>query len=63
MGQYQLYLVIVSTEAAQKVDCPFVGAQASDDNYIFAKTKDAFDLECFSKDISVASNALKAAFC
>ena len=50
------------TEAAQKADCPFVGAQASDDNYIFAKTKDAFDLSVSPKDISVASNALKAAF-
>ena len=50
------------TEAAQKADCPFVGAQASDDNYIFAKTKNAFDLSVSPKDISVAADALKAAF-
>ena len=49
-------------EAAQKADCPFVGAQTSDGNYIFAKTKDAFSLDVSPKDMSQTAAALKAAY-
>lgn len=37
-------------EALQKADCPYVGASASDDNYIFSKTKDAFTLGVAPKE-------------
>ena len=50
------------TEAAQKADCPFVGAEAGDGNYIFAKTKDAFDISASPKDMSKTADALKAAY-
>ena len=48
-------------EAAQKADCPFIGAQAGDGDYIFAKTKDAFAISASPKDISQTADALKAA--
>lgn len=48
-------------EAAQKAECPFVSASASDGTYIFSKTKDAFDLTAIPKDISRTADALKAA--
>lgn len=50
------------TEAAQKADCPFVSAEAGDGNYIFAKTKDAFDISASPKDMSKTADALKAAY-
>ena len=37
-------------ECAQQADCPFVGASASDGNYIFAKTMEALDLDVLPKD-------------
>jgi zinc protease len=48
-------------EAAQKADCPFVGAQAGDGDYLFSKTKDAFEVDVVPKDMSKAAEALKAA--
>lgn len=36
-------------EAAQKPDCPFITAQASDGNYIIAKTKDAYTIYILPK--------------
>ena len=50
------------TEASQKADCPYVNAYVRDGNYIFAKTKDAFDLDVEPKDIAQTAQALKAAF-
>ena len=47
-------------EAVQKSDCPYAEASASDDNYIFSKTKDAFDLSATPKDMSLVAPALKA---
>ncbi len=37
-------------EAAQKADCPYVSADASDDTYLFSKTKDAFDISVTPKE-------------
>ena len=37
-------------ELAQQPDCPFVGAEASDGTYLFAKTSDAFTLGVMPKD-------------
>ena len=48
-------------EVAQKADCPFVQASADYDTYLFAKTKDAFDLTVIPKD-GQAEAALKAAY-
>lgn len=48
------------TEAAQKADCPYVNADAYDDNYIFSKTKDALGLSATPKDMSQSAAALKA---
>ena len=48
------------SEAVQKSDCPFVDANASDDNYIFAKTKGAFALSATPKDMSLVAPSLKA---
>ena len=48
-------------EAAQKADCPFVGAQAGDGDYLFSKTKDAFEVDIMPKDMSQAAAATKAA--
>ena len=49
-------------EAALKPDCPFVGASASDDEYIFAKTKGAFSLAVSPKTTELTAEALKAAY-
>ncbi|WP_091822130.1 M16 family metallopeptidase [Prevotella sp. kh1p2] len=49
------------TEAAQKADCPYVNAEASDDNYIFSKTKDAFTVSVQPKDMQHTAEALQAA--
>lgn len=38
------------TEAAQKADCPYVGASAGDGTYIFSKTKDALSVDVMPKD-------------
>ena len=37
-------------EYAEKPECPFVGAQAADGNFLFAKTKGALDLSASPKD-------------
>ena len=47
-------------EAAQKADCPYVQAGADDDNYIFSKTKDAFQISATPKDMQQVAPALKA---
>lgn len=67
LSQYvkQAALGMLSTrfaEAAQKADCPFVGASAGDGNYIFAKTKDAFSLNVAPKDMGKTADAVKAAY-
>lgn len=49
-------------EAAQQSGCPFVGASASDDTYLFSKTKDAFTLGVAPKAPEKISEAVKAAF-
>ena len=49
-------------EATQKADCPFVGASAGDENYIFAKTKDAFSLNVMPKNMDMTADAVKAAY-
>src|SRR3712207_3437971 len=49
-------------EVSQKADCPFVGAGVSDGQFIFAKTKDAFDLSVMPKEMSLSNAALQAAF-
>ncbi len=48
-------------EAAQKSDCPYISAQASDGSYIFSKTKDAFDISLTPKDVTKTAESLKAA--
>ena len=48
-------------EVAQKPDCPFVNAEASDAQYIFAKTKDAFDVSMMPKDGAI-NEAVAAAY-
>ncbi len=48
-------------EVAQKPDCPFVDAGVDDGNYIFAKTKDAFEASVQPKSMDVTDKALKAA--
>ena len=48
------------TEAAQEPDAPFTSADASYGNYIFAKTKDAFDLSAMPKDMSQTAASVKA---
>lgn len=48
-------------EAAQKADCPFVGASADDDTYLFSKTKDAMSVNVVPKDMGKSAEALKAA--
>lgn len=37
-------------EASQKADCPYMAASAYDDDYIYAKTKDAFQITAYAKD-------------
>ena len=49
------------TEAAQKAGCPFVYAQASDGEYIFSKTKDAFSVDMAPQNMSQTADAVKAA--
>ena len=49
-------------EAAQKADCPFVNADASDDNYLLSKTKDAFGISVLPKNMGLSADALKAAY-
>lgn len=49
-------------EVAENADCPFVGAGAQYGNYIFAKTKDAFNISVAPKDITKTADALKAAY-
>lgn len=49
------------TEAAQKKDCPFISSGVADDNYIFAKTKDAFYVSSTPKDSSLVAASCKAA--
>ena len=38
------------TELAENADCPFVGAQAEDGNYLLSKTKEAFALSAIPKE-------------
>ena len=49
-------------EAAQKADCPYVQASVGDGAYIFAKTKDAFDLSVSPKEMNLSAAALQAAY-
>lgn len=49
------------SEAAQKADCPFVQAGANYGEYLFAKTKDALELQAFPKDGQTAE-ALAAVY-
>lgn len=49
-------------EAALKSDCPFVGASASVESYIFAKTKDAFSIAVSPKTTELTADALRAAY-
>lgn len=48
------------TEKAEDPDCPFIQASVYDGNYIFAKTKDAFNITVLPKD-GKTSEAVKAA--
>jgi zinc protease len=48
-------------EASHKADCPFVGAQADDGDYIFSKTKGAFDISVTPKEPALTAEAMKAA--
>ena len=48
------------SEASQKADCPYVGASAGDGTYIFAKTKDCFELDATPKEMSQTAASLKA---
>lgn len=55
MDQYAKDLIVMMLnqrfeEAAKKADCPYMGAGASIGNYIFAKTKGAFDIDCYAKE-------------
>lgn len=49
-------------EKALDADCPYVEAGAADGQYIFAKTKDAFDISATPKDITKATESLKAIY-
>jgi len=49
------------SELAQQPDCPYLQAQVSDGSYIFAKTKDAFDMTIVPKDGKM-NEALKTVF-
>ncbi len=48
------------SEKAQEADCPFIQASAYDGEYIFSKTKDAFDVTVVPKEGKTAE-AVKAA--
>jgi len=50
------------SEAALDPECPYVNAGASDGNYIYSKTKGAFDISVMPKDMKLMAEALKAAF-
>ncbi len=49
-------------EKALDADCPYVFASAGDDQYIFAKTKDAFSLDASPKEMSKTAESLKAVY-
>jgi zinc protease len=49
-------------EASQKPDCAFIGASAGDGSFLFAKTKDAFNISATPKDQSLTAEALKQAY-
>ena len=49
-------------EKALDADCPYVSADVSDGQYIFAKTKDAFDMSVSPKDLAKTAESLKAAY-
>ncbi len=49
-------------EASKKAGSPFVNAQADDGSYIYAKTKDCFELNVLPKDMAHTADALKAAY-
>ena len=48
-------------EYAENPECPYVQASAGDGQYIFAKTKDAFEMDVLPKD-GLTEAAVKAAF-
>ncbi len=48
-------------EAVQNADCPYVSAYASYDEYIYAKTKDAFDISIEPKEMKLADPSLQQA--
>jgi len=48
-------------EIAQQPDCPYLQAEVNDGSYIFAKTKDAFDMSLVPKE-GLMNEALKAVF-
>ncbi len=48
-------------ECAQKADCPFVSAESSHGQYLFAKTEEAFDLSAMPKE-GRAAEALAAVY-
>ncbi len=67
LSQYvkQAAISMLSTrfaEAAQKADCPFVGASADDGDYLFSKTKGAFSINVMPKDMGKTTDAIKAAY-
>ena len=47
-------------EYAQKAESPFVGAQASDGHFLFAKTKEAFELSATPKDGKIEASLAAA---
>lgn len=49
-------------EKALDADCPYVSANANDGTFIFAKTKDAFNLSAAPKELGKTADALKAAY-
>ncbi len=49
-------------EKALDADCPYVGAYANDGTFIFAKTKDAFNISASPKELGKTADALKAAY-
>ncbi|PMC25017.1 peptidase M16 [Hoylesella buccalis] len=48
-------------EAAQKSGCPYLGAEAADGTFIFAKTKNAFRVSAAPRSIELTAKALKTA--
>ena len=49
-------------EKALDASCPYVRAGAGDGQYIFAKTKDAFDISVSPKELGKTAESLKAAY-